>query len=134
MLASVFRGVLVRPFSAFCGPAVRPSKSRVNCPVVGFTTFATDLIGGLPTPFFRVMPDIYRVTMTCQTRVRGGLRDASETRATRAQVLALDRRIASALYGPGPAKNRNRNTKQNSTSRPPPLTCGKKPFGARRMK
>jgi hypothetical protein len=81
----------------------------------------------------RFVPDSYRGAMTCQT----GFALASATRpnpANTTQIFAVGRRTASALHGPGPAKKRNRKTKQNNASRPPPFTCGKKPFGARRMK
>ena len=65
--AILTRGAFTRLFPVFCVAALLPSKSRLNCLVVGVTTFATDFIGNLLAAFFRAMPDINRVSITCQT-------------------------------------------------------------------
>jgi hypothetical protein len=72
--AFLTRGVFARLFPV-CVAAVRPSKSRPSCFVDGVTDFATDFIGALLAVFFRTMPDINRVSITCQT----GFASASAT-------------------------------------------------------
>jgi hypothetical protein len=75
MLSGAFRDAFARLFPVFCGAVRPPSKSRLNCLVVGVATFATDFIGNLLAAFFRAMPDNNRVSITCQTRGRVGFRD-----------------------------------------------------------
>jgi hypothetical protein len=102
MLAGAFltRGAFVRLFPVFCLAATRPSKSRSNCS--GVAVFATDFMGSLPTAFFRTIPDINRVSITCQTQVHVGSPNASESgRAPSGRVLLASLPESAALSRPG---------------------------------